>query len=377
MRRLFLGMISVVCAAVLCGCSQLNQVENLAYVLLLGVDLTESEEIEVSVQFPKIAGGQNISGSGGGEAQSDMLLYSARGKNFLEALTQLNWAVPRRMSLAQIELIVVSEKLATDARFMEVMDSMMDTTRLYTAARLTICQGSAKDFIQAEKALIGGHISSELKSMFESYTESGYIPDVTFADVYYKTMSYYSDPLTIYSASAPNDTQAASLIAPDSITESSVEMQQANRFLGAAVLRDGTMVGTLNAREQICCNLLRGSQQSFIFSLDENTLYLAAIGSPKIQIDVHEEPMVIDIGMRFSLLPDNETTEIDGLEESLEQSLLDTIDACKSIDAEPFQFAEHAVRNFATIHDWLAFDWRRHFRESQIHIDVSVKLENT
>ena len=48
-------------AALLTGCSTLNQAEDLAFAVILGVDLTGQGEIEICIQVPKITGQQSLS----------------------------------------------------------------------------------------------------------------------------------------------------------------------------------------------------------------------------------------------------------------------------------------------------------------------------
>ena len=373
------SLIALLTAAVLLltGCGQLTQVENLAFVILFGVDLTDDDQIEVIAQIPKITGSKGGEDSGG-SSSSDNLVYAAKGKDFLTALTNLNWAVPRRLDLSQIELIVISEKLAHSGQLMEIMDEMMDFNRLYTAARLAICTGGVKEFIQAEKPVIGSHIANELDSMFADYVQDGYVPDVTFADVYYKTISIYSDPVTIFAEQSSPDgsAQAASLIMPETPEVAGADMEQSNRFLGAAVLHDGIMVGTLDGREQLLCKLLSGEQQSFVYAFGENTLYLTTLGRPKISVDTRAEPAVIRIKLRLALVPDNETTQIDGLDQAIESDVTEIIDVCKRMGAEPFGFAEVAARSFLTIDEWLDYDWHSQFLNSRIEVAASIAIEN-
>ena len=375
-KRAFIALITVA-ALLLSGCGQLTQVENLAFVILFGVDLSDDGQIEVIAQIPKITGSKGEEDSDG-TSSSDNLVYAARGADFLTALTNLNWAVPRRMDLSQIELIVISEKLARSGRLMEIMDEMMDFNRLYTAARLAVCAGGVKEFIQAEKPVIGSHIANELDSMFADYVQNGYVPDVTFADVYYKTISIYSDPVTIYAEQSDPDGAApvASLIVPETPEVAGADMEQSNRFLGAAVLHDGVMVGKLDGREQLLCKLLSGEQQSFVYAFGENTLYLTTLGRPKISVDTRAEPAVIRIRLRLSLVPDNETTQIEGLNRAIESDLVGIIDACKRMGAEPFGFAEVAARSFPTIDEWIDYDWHSHFLNSRIEASATIAVEN-
>lgn len=377
MRKTPLIALLTAVALLLSGCGQLTQVENLAFVILFGVDLTDDGQIEVVAQIPKITGSKGEEDSGG-SSSSDNLVYAADGADFLTALTNLNWAVPRRLDLSQIELIVISEKLARSGRLMAIMDDMMDFNRLYTAARFAVCSGDVKGFIKAEKPVIGSHIANELDSMFSDYIQDGYVPDVTFADVYYKTISIYSDPLVIYAeqSGGSNAAQAASLIMPGTPEVAGADMEQSNRFLGAAVLHDGIMAGTLNGRKHLLCKLLSGEQQSFVYSFGENTLYLTTLGRPKISVDTRSEPAIIQIKLRFSLVPDNETTRIEGLDRAIEADLIDTIDACKRMNTEPFGFAEAAARSFLTIDEWRAYDWHDRFLNSRVEVSASIAVEN-
>lgn len=378
MHRLILML--CVCALLLSGCTDTVQVEELAFAEILGVDLTDDDQIEVCIEVPKIAGqrGESSLGSSGGASN---LIYSASGESLDEALNLLQWAVPRRLDLSQIKLIVVSEALAQSDRFQRAAGTIMATPRLYTAARLTVCQGSAKEFVIAEEPIIGTRLGSELTATFEDYIRSGYIPDATFADMYYKSKSIYSDSLAIYAETAPKsepapsesgDAKPAAAIIPDSPQQSNVEMQHSNRFLGAAVFQKGAMVGRLSGEEFLYCKMLRGEQQTFPFSLQQQTVGLATMGTPEIVVNTKAEPMTIDITMLFSIVSSSKSAPVDELESALRRSFLNTIEVCKAMRAEPFDFSGSASGSFLTIEDWEQFGWLECFLSSDINIDVRV-----
>lgn len=361
----------------LSGCSELDQVENLAFVVLMGVDSTEDGGIEVTVQVPKIAGSRGEESSG----SSGEMVFAASGGTFAEAMSALKWIVPRRLDLSQIELIIVSEALASDARWLEVMSDMMRTSRLYTAARLAVCDGDVQAFIRAEKPLIGTRISDELTAMFESYTAEGLVPDTSFADIYYKSISAYSDPVAVYAVPTPGgDAQAeaapAAAIVPGDPVTPEVATEQQTRFLGAAVFRDGRMVGTLDGRTLLYCKLLRGKAQAFAFQYSGQTVSLATLGAPSVSVDTGADPARIRVELHLSVLPNNEQGQYPGLDAALEAALMDAVEACKALGAEPFQFAEVAARGFATLDEWIGYGWRQRFLDSAVEIDVQLKSEN-
>lgn len=368
-----LAPLLLLCLLLLSGCTNTVEVEGLAFAEILGVDFTESGEIEVCIEVPKISG-QRSEGSSGEKGGSSTLTYSASGKSFDEALNLLQWAVPRRLDLSQIKLIVISETLAQSERFARVADTIMATPRLYTAARLAVCSGSAKEFVAAEKPVIGSRLASELTATFEDYIQNGYIPDVTFADMYYKSKSIYSDSLAIYAETAPSseDAQPAAVIIPSFPQQPNVEMQHSNRFLGAAVFRNGVMVGRLTGEEYLYCKMLRSETQTFPFSLDHLTVGLASMGTPAITIDTKSSPMKIDIGLRFSIVSSSRSAPVEKLQNALEDSFRKTIEVCKTMGAEPFDFSGKASGQFLTIAQWERFNWLDRFLESEINFDIRV-----
>ena len=394
-----LAALFLLCALLLSGCSESNEVENLAYVLILGLDLMDDGQIRVCAQIPKITGKDDASnGSGDGSE----LVFSAEGDSFPEAMSRLEWIVPRRLDLSQLQLVIVSEKMARSDRFAAAATSMMDAYRLYTAARLAVCAGEAKAFVEQETMLIGSRISTELTAMFENYTDSGYIPDVQFADVYYKTQSVYSDPVAIYAAqseadeSAKEDAPAWAAVDSDAVQNTtsaqpdvadspsvqpalprdadtaSAASPQANRFLGAAVFVGGRMAGRLDGPQTLFCNLLSGKKQTFNMTADDQSLSLSTQGRPSVSVDVSAEPLRIDVKLRVALLPDSEITDAEAVQKALTRELMETVSACKRMGAEPFQFAEIAARSFSTLERWRAYDWRARWLESEVNVEVEV-----
>lgn len=380
MRKRLLALLLAACMPLLAGCADLNQVENLAIGVILGVDLTPENEIELSVVIPKITGGQDESGSGG-SGGSGQLLYAASGEDFYKALSLLKWAVPRRLDLSQLTLIVVSETLARSERCAETADAIIATPRLYAAARLAVCKGSAKAFIGAEEPLIGTRISTELTATFEDYTRNGFIPDVTFSDVYYNLISVYSDPLAIYAevsesaAGEENTAQPAAAMMPEQPQQPNIEMQHSNRFLGAVVFHDGKMAGRLSGEESMYCEILRGEQQSFPFSYGGQTFDLTTLGKPSIQIDLDSSPMKIDIVLQLSILPGHRNPDAEAIARALEDALRQSIETCRAMGAEPFRFAERAAASFSTFDEWTAFDWPSHFLTSDIAVSVLLHTD--
>lgn len=379
MFRVLLTLLCIIMLS-LSGCADTVQVEDLAFAEILGVDLNDQNQIEVCIEIPKISGQRSEGGSGSSEGNSSNLIYSASGETIDEALNLLQWAVPRRLDLSQIELIVVSEKMAGSELFRRVANTIMATPRLYTAARFAVCSGSAKEFVSAEDPVVGTRLASELTATFEDYIRNGFIPDATFADFFYRSYSFYSDSLAIHAESSPTSGSSsgqksaapAAAIIPDNPQQSSVEMQHSNRFLGAAVFHAGRMVGTLNGEEYLYCKILRGESQAFPFFIDGQTVGLTTIGKPSVKIGCDAQPMHITLDLHFSIVSSSRNAPMEKLQTELRKAFSASIEACRDMNAEPLNLAEHASGSFLTFDDWQKFNWIDRFSDSEIDINIRI-----
>jgi spore germination protein KC len=97
----------------LTGCWDRVEINDLALVLATGLDKTDDDKIELSVQLaiPKaMGGGQGMSGGGG----KTTTVEKATGETIFEAMSRLQEKVPRRIFLGHNQVIIIGEKLAEE-----------------------------------------------------------------------------------------------------------------------------------------------------------------------------------------------------------------------------------------------------------------------
>ena len=369
-------LLCLLCAC-LSGCSQASQVENHAYVLVMGLDRMQDGQLEMTVLVPKISGGQSES-SGGQSGSDSYTKFVIRAADYEDAISRLNWASPRDVTLSQIKLIVFSRELAEDAQCRELIENIAQTERLYTAAKVAVCEGKARDFVEAVKPNIGTHVSMDIDAMYEHYTSSGYVPNSSLAELYYQTESIYSDPMVTYAllnqeAAEKADKESAPAVALyGSVQEVSdaFESDIATRYLGAAVFSGGRLAGTLNGNQTVMANLLRNEAEAIRYACGGQTLNMVPARATFIKVDVSGERPKISINMHLSLAAQERHPDMQELKESMEADIRDTIQRAKDMQAEPFGFAEKAARKFLTIEQWLQYDWQKRFQEAEIEIDL-------
>lgn len=386
MRNLKTGLLLSLCVVLLTpmlsACSQSAQVENQAFVLVMGLDRTDDGQIEICVQLPRISGGgSSTDNKGGGNSQDNYIRLSVTGENFQTALERLRWAVPRNLDLAQMKLIIISKALASEDDFRELIRQIAQTERLFTAARVTVCEGNTRDFVEAIQPTIGTRLSTDINSMFEHYIDVGYIPSARLAELYYQTESFYSDPMVSYAmlhsdsnqeqSTADNSKPAVALSGTPQNVSEDCDSSIPNRYLGAAVFSEGKLCGILDGQQTLYTNLLRNELNTFHYVLDGQSVAIAPATSIILGVDTSSSPVRLTVWGHLAVAAHDRITDEEALIASLESDIRDTIQAAQQMGADPFGFAERAARKFLTLNDWIAFNWREKFSQAEVIINIS------
>ena len=379
-KAILIVLLAAIC--LLGGCGSSAQVEDQAYVIAMGIDRTDDGGIELSVQIPKISGGQDSSGSSA--SSGSYLPLSITAPDYEQAMERLSWAVPRVMNLTQLEMIVISRDLAEDTAFRELLRQIAGTGHIFAAADVVICEGDAKAFIEALRPVLGTRLSADLQAGLDHYRSIGIIPDCSLASLYYLSNSVYGDPMAAYailekSDKTKNEAQQASSSLAGSISSlsESHESEIEPRYLGAAVFSSGAYCGILDGRQTILANLITNSLDSFRYICGGESMEFSQIGDTKIRVDTHAEPAKISIGIRLSIEEHEDIPDEQIMRETLIQDMLATINAARAMNADPFGFAEAAAGNFLTLEDWINYDWKRHYQDAQIEIKLRFSRTGT
>ena len=379
MRRLaILALMTMLFALTGCGATT-GEVENQAYALVLGIDRTEGGGIELTIRIPRIGHPGDSSAEGEGMG-SPYLVLSAAGEDYAQALEHLQWAAARELNLSHVKLIVVSEALASGEIFPELISRVAETRHLYTTAGFVVCEDRARTFIEGQEIILGTRLSSEIAAMFRHYAAHGYIPRATFADLYYATRSCYSDPTGIWGFMDVREKPAAATITGDEDRLNAETLTASTRqYLGAALFRDGRMVGRLNAGETLGLDLLTGRVDTFSFDVDGETCMLSTLTGPRRRVKADGDAVTVEADLSLTAEDSSSRELLDRAEGELARTLEALIHRCQALGVEPFGFAERAVigsgpfAHFPTCQRWMDYDWHAHFSRANVKINVDIR----
>ena len=377
MKKRSMLVLLMFCVMNLTGCALTSQVEDQAYVLVMGLDRTEDGQLEMTVQIPRISGSTNEGNSGSGD--ENYMQMSVKAADFEGALEKLDWASPRNVNLAQMKLIVVSQALAKEAGFRQLIANIAQTERLFTATKVAVCEEDAKEFVSAIRPYIGTRISTDIEAMFDHYNDCGYVPESSLADLYYQTESVYSDPMVTYALlnqdalqkqEEKKSTPASAFLQSVRHASETYESEIPTRYLGAAVFSQGSMKCMLNGGETILANLLRNELDTFRYECNGQSLEFVPTRPVRLSVDTDSKPAQITINIALSYAAQERTPDETLLKAQLKDDIETLIRTTQNAGVEPFGLAEKAAKNFLTLSDWVDYNWRIQYSNAEIMVQL-------
>lgn len=371
MRKTALAALILLLCTVLNGCAVFEQPENQAYAVSLALDRAENGELTLSVCTPNVAEG----GEGGVSGTLAYPVFSATAPDLPQALDLLQATVPRPLELSQLKSIVLSQKLAQESGCKELIDQLMLTYRLHSAAYFIVTLGEARNVIENQKALIGTRLSVNVTTSLEHYHAKGYIPSAHLADVYYGFNSFYSDPIAILSATADDQHFRAMQngrmgdALPGTLPRSG---DNQNEYMGCALFDNQHMVGVLTGLECIWLEVLRGQVKQVAYVCQDESIQLAVERSPRISIDISGEHPSIDIVLELTSASLIQQPNPDILGKLVQTDILSVIAKCQSLGVEPFDFAPRVAAQFPTTQAFEDYGWKQRFPEAPVNLTVKI-----
>ncbi len=365
----------LICAALalclcLCGCAQHMQPESQAIAVGMAVDRADPGGLRLSVLLPE---SHAFSGQGD-DASSGYYIASATGASFAEALTILHATVPMTLNLAQLKIIIVSQEIASDAVFPAVVTDMFLTHRLYSSAFFVVSLGSAQDVLRSQGDVTSLRASSAILTGMEDRVRRGIVPDVRFSDLYNDLHSIYGSPVAILAAAA--DGTHTTLTPPgragDALPGAMPREGQAGcEYAGAALFRDGRMVGVLSSLEAAFLGYLRGGTHAISYAVRGRAVDLSPVRPVSVSIALGEDAPHISVEALFAV---TESFAREELARQVEADIAALIAKGQSLGVEPFGFAGRAAASFPDVSSWLRYEWLQRFSEASVQVRATIRV---
>ncbi len=185
LRAILTSAVIAAAAMSLAACEQSDEPNDIAYVVALGVDKGDGDDLLVTIQFAnpsKISGGASEDGGEGGDVVENVSVSSPTVYSAIDAANQI---ISKRFSLAHTKLIVFSEEIAREG-VQELIATLVRNEEVRPDAYLAVSLAGAEEYLAAVQPITEVNPAMYYQLLFENNQNSGVIMS-TMQDFYNNT----------------------------------------------------------------------------------------------------------------------------------------------------------------------------------------------
>lgn len=389
----------------LAGCAGAREVDDWAYVYMIGIDRGISNNLRMTLQIATLKGGNQGSQSGQGRPEDKQFtVITLDCATFYSGLNMINSSLSRRLNYSQAKYFICSEDLAKED-IGNLMSAFARDRQIRRTMHMIFVRGQASDFIKAFDPILGISVAKTHEGMMDMHELTGLFFDVNMGHFIDAVKSTKTHPVAILAAVNDFSAFQETGTPAEGTTRSAGDYYAGelprtggNRleYLGTALFRGGRFVGELNGDETRCLLMVQGDFRdgSFAFPgpLDPEELMTVKITqrrTPLIQVNFRDQKAYIHVKVflegdlkAIRSDTDYESPELkpilnEHITRLIKKQLDKTIDICHDLNCDAFGFGETACMQFPTIQEWEAYNWLDRFKDTEITTEVEFEMRRT
>lgn len=399
LRFLIFCIISILIFS-LSGCYSVQSIDDLAYVVALGIDLGKNNNLELIVQltFPNSAD----SSSSSGEA-APTIINSVECSSINSGISLLNSYVSKEINLSHCKVLIFSEAIASRGIGSEIY-TLSNQVEIRPDCNVIISKSSAKQYITNSKPELENLVVKyyELTPYSNEYT--GHITNATMSNFFNALSANYGDPVAILgngnklsitpSNVTVNPEQEFNIVAGENPL---VEYERKSENLGLAVFKQAKLVGELTAFENLLHLILTNQFESSVISIDnpykensaidialyfhKNTKINAKLvnGSPYVKSTIYLNARLLSVDKISESLTPEKIEELELLINSyLENAFLDyQYKTAKVFEADIDNVGKNLIKNFKNDNEWNNYNWPSNYKNTFFDVDVKTNIKSS
>jgi spore germination protein KC len=379
----------------LSGCWDQKEVEELAFVIAIGIDKVEDKENKVRITYLISNPEAGSSAQSGGSQEPPREIISFVADDFISSRNMANSVITYDL----LRMLIVSEDFARDENFIRWIYDATKSMEIKRDIKLLVTKEESATFFQNNKPLLETRPHEYFEKILATGNEMGTIPESQLYQFFRITEADADLFLGIYGTTLKDENIQTS-DDPQQITAGEFDFQgesNVTQFLGSAVFKEAMMIDSLTIEETRMAILLNPSLKPGYFlgtipdPFDEK--YRIAFrmenasplkfdlkltgGTPSIHVTV---PLLLEVLSNHSMTGYQKDEEKrNKLEQSIEDNLNKEFNdfvkkTQEEYKSEPFGWSLLARKKFSTISAWENFDWMETYPDMKIDVNVQVKL---
>ena len=357
----------------LTGCYDRYELDNLAYVVAIGVDPSDEGGGNKNITY-QIAVPLKITGENSETGKDTYTTYTVTAPSLSMGNTLVNAKLSKEINLSHVKLILYSEDIAKTSLSGHV-NVFMSNPQIRPKVTFAICEGKAEDFLS--------EVSPQLEVSPARYYE------LLFSAHNYTSQTAGSELVDFYTASQSIDRESFATYVKLSSGDKKEAMHN-----GLAVFKGSKMVGILEPDLILAHTLLTNSLQKTSYTvpdlneqnrvisvnLDQQSAPLINIelsgDNPKIKCKLKLHAHLVSSGSDINFYDKGNKDKLtDELNKQLEKEISAYLNkTIKEYESDIVGFGRIAKTKFLTWKEFEDYDWLSKYKNSTYEVDVETDL---
>lgn len=371
-------------------------IDNLAYVIAIGIDVGKNEKFEICFQFTQ----NGSSGSESGQDQkSASIINTVEAPSLDAAINLMNSYLAKKINLSHCRLIVFSEEIAYRGIKDEIY-TLTNNSETRPSTSIIISKCNAKSYLDNSSPILENLITKYYEIFPNSSKYTGYVYNATLGDFFNQLVCNNCEPFAILGGIHDNSFNENSKFEDCSDIKSSDNTflgLRDSQNIGVAVFKGDKLVGELSASETLCLSIIKGDVESFYIRIpnpnDNNKkidLLMYPDNSRKIDVDIINGSPYITYETKFS----GKIYSIDEDSKFLDSDTLDNISQTANIyindlltnylyktslvfESDINGFGNYCLSNFLTTSEFKKYNWLDSYSDSTFKVSIKTEIESS
>jgi len=423
-RKICILFIIILLSSILSGCYDSVEVDDLAYVIAIGVDKGIMDNLRITLQFAlplNMGTGGEVSGGGGsgGEDDENKTVYNLtmEAPSVLSGINMANNIVSKQINLSHTKLIVFSKELALEG----IGDDVIRLSRIRALrpnTNILVSRDGAEKFLKAvtpqlsintakyyeqgniSHERIGVTISTQLHDVSKLSRSLGAQPVISLAGISkYESSGDFGKTDTILGENRTSNDASQNKshdISQDEFKAGEIPRVGKNRaeIRGMAAFSGGKMVGELDGNDTVFYIMVTGdfyynnitvedpenSKNVVVLTVKKNRNPVHQVeirdGKPEISVKVFLEADIAAIGETLDYqAPENVHVLEKRCENIIRKGIMELLyKTSKEYGSDIFGFGNIAAKKYLTWSEWEKSDWLSNYKNATFNVDVNLVI---
>lgn len=406
---IFLSIFIVLFA--LSGAYNTQNIDRLAYVIALGLDVGENEPLKLSIQLSRPGSTKSSSD----QSSDNNIVNSVECSSIESGLNLFDSYISRKINLSHCKVVVISEELASKG-VSDYAYTLLNSVEMSPHANVIISKSPSEKFLNSSQPILESLASNYYEIALSSSEYTGLTQNVTLIKFFSDYVDTFRNPVAILGAVNSKDTNSLSNSTTNDSTDSTSDINKDSSYvagqtpisskdnienMGLAVFNGDKLVGELNGLESIfhlivsnqlkSCNISIPNPLGDSDSIDVN-LSLKSSTKNNVQF-VNGSPYITsDIKLNIKILSATEQSSKSDSDYFSDENMKQIEDACNKYLSENITnylyktakeyhsdidgFGKHAVKYFLTMQEWNDYNWLDNYKNSTFNVTVDSTLKS-